>query len=463
MKLENLKNKKICLLGLGLENLSLAKYLARRGIAVSVLDKRGSKELGDRYKAIKKIKANFYGGLAYLDKLSNFDIIFKSPGFVGSPRTKKDLPALPTGQAGGRQGAIITSAMKLFFDLCPAKIIAITGTKGKGTVASLCHHVLIHSNKKAWLAGNIGKAPFDFIDKLKPNHFIVLELSSFQLIDFKNWPHFAKATRGKPHIAVVTNLFPEHLSPADPINPIFHKSLKEYYNAKANIFLNQKKSDWLVVNKNSHHPENLLKKSKAKIVYFEAVDKLPDNPNLLGKHNRENIAAANAIAAILKIPKNFFYQSVSSFRGLEHHLKLVKEINGIKFYDDSASTMPMATLAAARAFDKDIILIVGGVNKGYDLKNFAKQLSQLWQPIAVVLIGQVAKELEYYLLKQKTAFAVYRTDGRINKIVKDVLRLASKLPSKIPVVFSPGFASFDMFKNSKDKGEKFKEAVLALR
>jgi len=443
MNLEYLKNKKVCLLGLGLENLSLAKYLAKQGIAVSVLDKRSSKELNDRYESIKKIKAIFYGGSGYLDKISNFDVIFKTPGFVGKLKRKN--------------GAIITTPMALFFDLCPAKIIAVTGTKGKGTVASLCHHVLIHSNKKAWLAGNIGKAPFDFIDKLKPDHFVVLELSSFQLIDFKN----------RPHIAVVTNLFPEHLSPADPINPIFHKSLKEYYAAKANIFLNQKKKNWLVINKNNHHSENLLKKTKARVVFFKTNSNLPRNPHLIGRHNQENIAAACEAVKILKISKKTINRAIENFRGLKHHLEFIAEINGVKFYNDSASTMPQATLAAIRSFDKSVILIIGGVNKGYNLKKFTKDLLKSSHPIAIMLIGRTAKELFGYFknmqskLKNHLSTAYYRGDKNIQEIVRETAAIASREGDI--VLFSPGFASFDMFKNSKDRGEKFKEAVYSIR
>ena len=443
MNLEYLKNKKICLLGLGIENLSLAKYLARQGIAVSILDKRSSKELGDRYKTIKKIKAKFYGGLGYLDKISNFDVIFKTPGFVGKLERKNN--------------AIITTPMELFFDLCPAKIIAVTGTKGKGTVASLCHHALIHSNKKAWLAGNIGKAPFDFIDKLKSDHFVVLELSSFQLIDFKN----------RPHIAVVTNLFPEHLAPADPINPIFHRNLKEYYAAKANIFLNQKKENWLVVNKNNHHSENLLKKTKARVIFFKANNNLPRNPHLIGRHNQENIAAACEVAKILKISPKTINCAIENFRSLKHHLEFIAEINSIKFYNDSASTMPQATLAAIRSFEKSVILIAGGINKGYNLEKFTKDLLKSSHPITIVLIGRTAKELFDYFkkiqskLENRLSAAYYSGDKNIQEIVREAAAMASKEGDI--VLFSPGFASFDMFKNSKDRGEKFKEAVLRLR
>ncbi|MBI2446668.1 MAG: UDP-N-acetylmuramoyl-L-alanine--D-glutamate ligase [Parcubacteria group bacterium] len=443
MNIKDLKNKKVCLLGLGLENLSLAKYLVKRGIAVSVLDKRSGKELGDRYEAIKKIKAGFYGNPNYLDKISNFDIVFKTPGFIGKLKLKNGLPA-------GRHGTIITTPMELFFDLCPAKIIAVTGTKGKGTVASLCHHVLIHSNKKAYLAGNIGKAPFDFISELKPDHFVVLELSSFQLIDFKK----------RPYIAVITNLFPEHLSPADPINPIFHGSLKEYYGAKANLFLNQKQNDWLVVNKNNHHGKSILKKSKAKKIYFKTNKNLPKNQFLIGNHNQENIAAVFAVTKILKIPEKIIINAIKTFSGLKYHLEFVSSINGIKFYNDSASTMPQATLAAINSFKKPLTLILGGVNKGYDLVDLSKKLKTCKNLKLVILIGKTYPIFLKILKKLNPNFQVITGGKNIASIVKKSLTLSKRGDI---VVFSPGFASFDMFKNSKDRGEKFKRSVLKLR
>ncbi|MDO8676774.1 MAG: UDP-N-acetylmuramoyl-L-alanine--D-glutamate ligase [Candidatus Azambacteria bacterium] len=443
MQLEELKNKKICLLGLGLENFSLAKYLVNHGIAATVLDKRTAQELGERFEKINKLRIKFYGGADYLKRAADFDIIFKTPGFAGELKTKKD--------------AILTTPMELFFGLCPAKIITVTGTKGKGTTASLIFEILKSAGKSAWLAGNIGIAPFDFIDKLKSNHYVILELSSFQLQDFKS----------RPNIALVTNLFPEHLAPADPQNPVYHRSLKEYYAAKANVFLSQKKSDRLVVNKNNHHQINLLSQTKARIVYFKTYDNQPQNPRLIGQHNQENIAAACETAKLLKIPFRKVEQAIENFKCLEHHLEFTSEINNVKFYNDSASTMPEATSAAIKAFNRSVILIIGGVNKGYDLKKFAKDLLKSSHPLAIILIGQTSKELFGYFKKMQNELenhlsAVYY---RGDKDIKEVVREASAISSKEGdvVLFSPGFASFDMFLNSKDRGQKFKEAVLALR
>ncbi|MFH1712986.1 MAG: UDP-N-acetylmuramoyl-L-alanine--D-glutamate ligase [Candidatus Jacksonbacteria bacterium] len=442
-QLLNLENKKICFLGLGLENLSLAKYLASHGIVATVLDKRTVRELGERFERINKAGIEFYGGADYLKRATNFDIIFKTPGFAGKLKPKK--------------GAIITTPMELFFDLCPAKIIAVTGTKGKGTTSSLIFEILKTAGKNVWLAGNIGTAPFDFIDKLKPNHYVILELSSFQLQDFK----------GQPHIALVTNLFPEHLAPVDPQNPVYHKSLKEYYSAKANVFLNQQKGDWLVVNKNNHHLNDLLRRTKARIVCFKTGGSLPQKSQLIGRHNQENIAAACRVAELLKIPAGKIKLAIENFQGLEHHLEFIVEINGVKFYNDSASTMPEATLAAIRAFGRSVILITGGVNKGYDLKKFAKDLLKSPCSLAIILIGQTSRELFGYFKKMQNELenhlstVYYCGDKNIQEIVQEIMAIASREGDI--VLFSPGFASFDMFKNSKDRGEKFKETVLALR
>src|SRR3989338_6384171 len=445
MNLKDFKNKRICFLGLGLENLSLAEYLAKKGIKATVFDRRSAAELGERFEKIEKLGVDFRGGNNHLQGIADFDVIFRTPGFMDAGKTKF------------KKSAVFTSPMALFFDLCPAKIIAVTGTKGKGTASSLIFHILKKAGKNVWLAGNIGVAPFDFIGKIKADHFVILELSSFQLLDF----------RGSPHIAVVTNLFPDHLSPADPLNPIYHKSLKEYYGAKANIFLNQKKDGWLVVNKNSRHPDNLLKKSGARRVYFEIDDNLHKSRHLIGVHNQENIAVSCAVAKILGIPAKTIYKAVESFSGLEHHLEFVAEINGIRFYNDSASTMPAATLAAARAFSRSVILITGGVNKGYDLKEFAKDLLKSPYSLSIMLIGRTSKELFGHFkkmgpeLKKHKSAVYYRGGKNIKEIIKDAMAIASKEGGV--VLFSPGFASFDMFQNSKDSGKKFKEAVWELK
>ena len=436
MGINDLKNKKVCLLGLGLENLSLANYLKHKDIDVEILDKRNADEIGERFKIVKKLCLKFYGGSDYLKHIFNFDILFKTPGFIGNLKLKKDV--------------IVTTPMELFFDLCPATIIAITGTKGKGTVASLCYHILNRGSKKVWLAGNIGRAPFDFIDKLKPDHFVVLELSSFQLMNFKK----------RPHIAVVTNLFPEHLAPADPVNLVFHDNLEEYYGAKANLFLNQNQSDWLVVNQNNHHDGPILKKSKAQKIYFKTNKNLPKNKFLIGSHNQENIAAAFAVAKILKVPEKIINNAVKTFPGLRYHLEFFGNINGIKFYNDSSSTMPQATLAAINSFSSPLTLILGGVNKGYDLSDLSKKIKTCKNLKSVILIGKTSFIFLKIFKKLNLNFQVVIGEKNIAAIVKKSLALSNRGDI---VLFSPGFASFDMFKNSKDRGEKFQKAVFDIK
>ena len=237
MKLKMLNNKKIAILGLGIENLALIRYLLKHKIKaeITICDKREEvKNTGLRVKPAMTnagpgmTKINWQLGKNYNKNLEKFEVLFRSPGWPITP-----LAPLVRG------GVQLSSPMKMFFELCPTKnIIGVTGTKGKGTTASLIYEILKAAGKRVWLGGNIGIAPFAFIGKIKQTDWVVLELSSFQLEDMAV----------SPHIAVITNLYSEHLAPADPNNPNFHKSLKEYYNAKLNIIKLQTEDDKAVLN-----------------------------------------------------------------------------------------------------------------------------------------------------------------------------------------------------------------------
>lgn len=207
MTIKNLKNKKIGIIGLGLENLHLIKFLLKNEIGdITILDKRGKEKIGDRYKELENQGVKFQLRKNYLKNLSNFNILFRSPGF---PLFTAEIAKAK------RKGAEIYSAMKLFFDLCPCPIIGVTGTKGKGTTSSLVFDILKTDKRDTYLGGNIGVAPFEFFEKLSKESAVVLELSSFQLEDL----------RKSPHISIITNMSEEHLSPADKNNPNYHKSM----------------------------------------------------------------------------------------------------------------------------------------------------------------------------------------------------------------------------------------------
>jgi UDP-N-acetylmuramoylalanine--D-glutamate ligase len=322
---KNLRNKKIAALGLGVENLALVKFLLKHKIFchITICDPKSAAELGDRFLEIKEMarknklpEINLISGKNYDAHLADFDIVFRSPGYpLFNPNLLKAKKA----------GVEITSAMELFFEICPTKnIIGITGSKGKGTTSSLIYEIIKANLKsvthpgasrhpsregisqRVFLGGNIGTAPFEFIDRIKADDFVVLELSSFQLEDLKI----------SPKIAVITNIFKEHLAPADPNNPNYHKSMKDYWAAKANIFTHQKKNDYLVVNEKLKSNLSLRAQRSNlastvrngiasrgarndKNVVFYGKSELPSK--LTGEHNKENIAAAVEVAKILKI------------------------------------------------------------------------------------------------------------------------------------------------------------------
>jgi len=423
---------------LGVENLALAKFLLKNKINshITICDPKSAAELGDRLLEIKQLARKnklseiiLMTGKEYDAHLGDFDIIFRSPGY---PLFSQNLIK------AGKVGVEISSAMELFFELCPSEnIIGVTGSKGKGTTSSLIYEILKKAGKKVHLGGNIGIAPFEFIEKIKPKDFIVLELSSFQLENFKI----------SPHIAVVTNLFKEHLAPADPNNPNYHKSMKSYWEAKANIFKYQKKGDYLVINKNLQKSA----KSSGKIIFYK---KLELTSNLIGEHNKENIAAAVEVAKILKIKEEVIAKAVKNFKGLSHRLEFVAEIKGVKYFDDSFATVPDVSMIALKSFtgEKNIILLAGGADKGSSFKKFAQEIKK--RAKYLILFKGKGTDLLIKELGSKKNLEIVDSMAKAIKIAKQ------KAINGDIVLLSTGCASFGVFKNYKERGELFKQEIL---
>ncbi len=446
-KINNLKNKKIAILGLGIENYALVKFLLKNKIncEITVCDKREFDKLAGikNFTSLQKVKnIKWRTGKKFNENPDKFDILFRSPGWpIFCPGIQKALKA----------GAVLSSPMKLFFNLCPTgNIIGVTGTKGKGTTASLIYHILKKAGKKAWLGGNIGVAPFEFIDKIKKNDWVVLELSSFQLEDMA----------ASPRIAVITNFHKEHLAPADPNNPNFHKTLRDYYNAKLNIIRWQKKEDYAIINnklqitnyKKIQNSKFKIQKLKSKVIYFTKSD-LPSK--LIGEHNRENIAAAVEVAKIVGINNEIIKKAAVSFNGLEHRLEFVKKINGVKYYNDSFATTPESAITALKSFAEPIVLLAGGAEKKSDFKQLAKEIKKRVQ-FMVLLDGKTAPRLK----KELTKANFPRNKMFLAKNIKQAVREAGKNAAKGGIVLlSPACASFGMFRNYKERGKLFKEEI----
>ena len=387
-----------------------------------------------------------------MSNLKDFDIIFKSPS------CRPDLPEI---EAEVKRGAKLTSEIELVLELSPCKIIAVTGSDGKTTTTSLIYEILKNSYK-VFLGGNIGTPLFIRINEMQPEDIVVLELSSFQLMTMKKCPD----------IAVITNVTPNHLD--------IHKSYEEYIEAKANIFRNQKESDKLILNYDNEITRNFAKRAKGKVTFFSSKEKLENgviyndetikisedglrrhilklrDTKLRGIHNAENICAAIAATKDL-VDIETQVKAIINFAGVKHRLEFVREINGSKWYNDSIASSPTRTIAGLNSFDEEIVLITGGYDKHLDYEPIAKPIVDKVKTL--ILMGQTAEKILGVVKKeqaeQNKTIEIYKVEN-LEQAVKRAEEHSK--PNQI-VLFSPASASFDMFKNFEERGNKFKELV----
>lgn len=407
--LDSLLGKKIAIVGLGVNNQKLAEFLKARGFAFEVID--GWKNPDE-----------------LIGKLDNFDLIFRTPG----------LPYLSLAvQQAKSNGVKISSQTKLFFELCEAKLIGITGTKGKGTTSSLIAKILSAGGKKAWLGGNIGRDPFEFLEQVNEKDFVVLELSSFQLQDLEK----------SPHITVVLSITPDHLN--------HHKGIDEYIESKSSILKFQTPDDFAVLHPNL--PDWFKNLGAGKKIFFIPDEASGYKTQLLGKHNWENIAAAVEVAKVLRVDDQTIRKTVEMFQPLPHRLNFLKEIDGVKFIDDTYSTNIEPTLAAIDAIDSNIILIVGGSEKKSNFAPLCEKIKSTPKVKGLIVIGQVTDKI----VKNITGFTGKILTGAKN--TEQIISLARSLAQTgDTILFSPATASLDMFKNETDRGEQFVNEVLKL-
>lgn len=464
MTLKDFEGKKIAVLGFGIEGASICGFLPEPK-NITVFDEKEK----DSFDPLviggleeKGIKFSF----AHIKDLGTFDYIFRSPGIHPNHGLLTQAK---------QNGAIISSATKLFFDLCPCSIIGVTGTKGKGTTSSLIYEMLKAQGIDAYLGGNIGVPPLSFLNKLESDSKVVLELSSFQLQDLDK----------SPHIAVMLMTTQEHLAPDKNEGTLqnYHKDIYEYVDAKRNIFRHQTQADYAVVNKdypasNESDIETAGKVYKASreqeveqgcyvkdnTIYLrmsEHAEKVIDAKDILlpGRHNLENICAA-IIAAIFggaKMPA--IVKVLKTFKGLEHRLELVKIARGVKYYDDSFSTTPETAIAAIEAFDAPEILLLGGASKSSDFTELGNIISEAQNIKAIIQIG---KEWEKIKEKIPNISSIQVIDNC--ETMEEAVKKASEISTLGDVVLlSPACSSFDRFKNYKERGNQFKDAVNNLK
>lgn len=437
-KLQDLSNKKIALLGLGIDNKYLLSLLDKNNIKaeITICDQRDKDELS--IPNLKNIAIKYQLGIKFNINLYKFDILFRSPGW----------PLFCPGidEAKKHQKTIITNPLNLFFELCPTKnIIGITGTKGKGTTSSLIYSILKEADKDVFLGGNIGIAPLSFLEKIEKNSYVILELSSFQLEDILY----------SPHISIITNFYNEHLAPADPHNPNFHYSLNDYWKAKFNIAKHQNNNDYLIVNKQLTLRVN-NEKPISRIKYFD-ISHIPSR--LIGAFNKENIAAAVQVAKILNIPSKIYRMAIKNFSNLEHRLKFVDKINGIEYYDNSFATTPESTILDLESFNKPIILIAGGADKGSNFEIFAQKIKANVKYL-ILLPGGATPRIKKAVFS--TGFK--KQDVKEVKTMLEAVQIAKDKAEKNNIVLlSTACASFGIFKNYKERGSLFKKYVKEIK
>jgi len=448
-------DKKIAVLGLGNENMALIQYLVKHGANdLTICDKKASEDILEYLKTEKTIKSRF--GDDYLKDLEDFELIFRTPGLAY---------LAPEIQEAKNKGVIISSQTKLFLDKAPAMIIGVTGTKGKGTTSTLIYEMLRNSGKKVYLAGNIGNAPIEFLDNLDPSDIVILELSSFQLQDLEK----------SPHISVVLNVGIDHLD--------VHKNGKEYIDAKMNLVSHQNKDDFACINADYATSLKFADITRAQTYWFSCklVDRgvwLKNDAEIFlrldktdqkiietkeialrGRHNWENVMAATLASALAGANLGAITKTVKEFRGLEHRIEPVAEINGANFYNDSFSTTPDTAVAAIKSFHEPIILIAGGSEKNADYTLLGKEIAVSTVKV-LITIGVTGPRIKKAALdagaKAKIIDNCKDFDEAINA------SLGEMHPGDV-ILLSPASASFDWFKNYKERGHQFREKILSIK
>ena len=370
-------------------------------------------------------------GKECLQKLEGFDIIFRAPSCMP---TRKEL------KEAENKGAIVTSEIEMLIEMCPGTVIGVTGSDGKTTTTSLIYEILKEKEYNCYLGGNIGIPLFTKLKEMKKEDYIVLELSSFQLMNMKI----------SPKISVITNITPNHLN--------VHSSYEEYIEAKKNIFKYQGKDDIVILNYDNEITRNFAKEAEGRIVFFSSQSKLDDgiildddvikkcedrirrhvlntkNVHLRGKHNFENICAALAATSTL-VDIDTQIEAVKNFKGVEHRIEFVREIDSVKWYNDSIGTSPTRTIAGLNSFEEKIVLIAGGYDKQLDYQPLAKPI--LDNVKTLILMGQTAEKI-FLAVKEEGEKTGKKIDTYMCDTLEETVKLAKRSanPRRSSTIFS---------------------------
>ena len=451
---ENINGKKVSVIGIGVSNIPAIKYLNKLGAKIIARDR--NEVVPDELKELENIE--FILGEKYLEDLKSSDYIFRSPGVK---------PSLPEIQDAVNAGVILTSEMETFIHLTDANVIGITGSDGKTTTTTLTSLFLKEAGKKVYVGGNIGTPLLDKVEDINSEDYVVLELSSFQLMTLNE----------KIGRVAITNVAPNHLD--------YHKDYEEYIEAKANIFKGQDEFGLLVLNEDNEFTSRYEKQAKGRVrkfsiekevgcgVYYKdgeiistvgcKEEKIMDAKNikLVGMHNVANICTAASL--VIDITGKEAIRNVAmNFGGVEHRMELVRELDGVKWYNDSIASSPSRTIAGLKAFNQKIILIAGGYDKHIPYDVMGEYL--LDKVKLLILVGTTAPKIKEAAEKEATKKNVEIMPIIILDNLKDAVEYARNNATKGDIVaMSPASASFDLYKNFEVRGNYFKDLVNKLK
>ncbi|MGI6037987.1 MAG: UDP-N-acetylmuramoyl-L-alanine--D-glutamate ligase [Limnochordia bacterium] len=449
----NFSGGRIGVVGLGISNRALIKYLVAQGAQITACDRLTAAELGPTYGELASLGIDFRLGEDYLQGLTDFDLVFLTPGLP------KNLPPI---QNLLQKGIPVSSEIELFFSLCPAPIIGITGSSGKTTTTSLVGEFLAASGYSTYVGGNIGTPLIDRLEEITPEAKVVLELSSFQL----------ELMNVSPSIAVVTNVTPNHLD--------VHPDMASYIEAKENIYRWQEGENLAIFNEDNEITRQMATWAPGRICTFSrqrnlecgawlaegdlmlctgSIDDMICNQGelkLLGLHNVENVLAASLAAAEAGATLEAIRQVCRSFTGVAHRLEPVGTIDGVRYYNDSIATSPARAIAGLRSFRDPVILIAGGYDKQLPFEELAQEIVDRVK--VLILLGDTAEKIAAAVNQHHHQVQII-TVADLSEAVEAAHRSAQ--PGDV-VLLSPACASYDMFRNFSERGDLFRDLVRQL-
>ena len=450
--IESLRHKTVAVIGIGVSNTPLLELLLAEGIRVTACDKRSREQMGEQAEHLEQLGCELHLGTDYLKDL-DADVIFRTPGL------RPDVPEIA---ACVDRGAVLTSEMEVFFEVCPCTIIAVTGSDGKTTTTTIIAELLKAAGRRVWVGGNIGHPLLCEADGMLATDYAVLELSSFQLMTMKH----------SPHIAVVTNLAPNHLD--------VHRDMAEYVAAKENIFRHQSGEDVAVFNADNDITAEQSRRAPGRARLFSRQDEVADGVFLRGEdivcrsgghervvmttgdikipgvHNVENYMAAIAAVDGL-VPDEVIRRFAREFGGVEHRIELVRTYRGVRYYNDSIASSPSRTIAGLRSFHEKVILIAGGYDKHIPFDVLGPEIVEHVK--LLVLCGATADKIRTAV---ENAPGYQPGKPEILDVTPFTAAVEAARDRAQPgdvVTLSPACAAFDQFKNFAERGKFFKSIV----